>query len=388
MAALAVTAMPGFKGLECSREISPPSWWRGRSSPGCRSARTANASAADVVRNRSDQATATAALLLADLPKRRPGNRENEDGEFPKSVTKAGTLAGKASGRTGAERPAATEDQEPLTSRRKPARTQAGWNRRLSAAASAIPTATPWKDSLETGWSGSYSAANIPRRRCRPIVSTRRRALKLIGPYSAGEADDARSRPLLCRAAAAGGVAKRSTRTAPAIRGRCRPRACCTSIACCVPRWSRREMETDLREPGPRRQGADAGQEAAEGVHGGRSRPAARRRREPRKLHRALDLAHHRYPALASCSALATDAIDLDAGTITIKRVVLDIDNAPLLRDVTKSESSARTISIPPALVELLREQKARVLEAALKWGKGYRTRTACSCSAGRTARC
>ncbi len=70
---------------------------------------------------------------------------------------------------------------------------------------------------------------------------------------------------------------------------------------------------------------------------------------------------------------MALDAVDLDVGALTIKRIVLDVDNAPLLRDVTKSDSSARTISIPPPLVELLREQKARVLEAALAWGKGYR---------------
>ena len=70
---------------------------------------------------------------------------------------------------------------------------------------------------------------------------------------------------------------------------------------------------------------------------------------------------------------LALDAVDLDAGTLTIKRVVLEVEHAPVLREVTKSDSSARTIDIPPPLVELLREQKARVLQAALIWGKGYR---------------
>ena len=70
---------------------------------------------------------------------------------------------------------------------------------------------------------------------------------------------------------------------------------------------------------------------------------------------------------------LAIDAIDLDAGTLTIKRVILEVEHAPLLREDTKSDSSARTLSIPPLLVDLLREQKARVLEAALAWGKGYR---------------
>ena len=70
---------------------------------------------------------------------------------------------------------------------------------------------------------------------------------------------------------------------------------------------------------------------------------------------------------------LAWDAIDLDQGSLTIKRVGLSVDHAPVLRDITKTESSARTLNIPPLLVELLRAQKAHVLEGALTWGKGYR---------------
>ena len=70
---------------------------------------------------------------------------------------------------------------------------------------------------------------------------------------------------------------------------------------------------------------------------------------------------------------LALDALDLDAGTLAIRRVVLEVDHVAVLREVTKSESSARTLSIPPLLVDLLREQKARVLEFAIAWGKGYR---------------
>lgn len=71
---------------------------------------------------------------------------------------------------------------------------------------------------------------------------------------------------------------------------------------------------------------------------------------------------------------LAMDALDLDAGTLEIKRVVLEVDHQTLLRDVPKTDSSARTLNIPPLLVDLLREQKARTLKAALTWGKGYRT--------------
>jgi len=71
--------------------------------------------------------------------------------------------------------------------------------------------------------------------------------------------------------------------------------------------------------------------------------------------------------------ALAADAVDVDSGTLTVKRVVLAVDNKPMLRDVTKTSSSARTLTIPPALVDLLRAQRSRTHEAALAWGAGYR---------------
>jgi integrase len=70
---------------------------------------------------------------------------------------------------------------------------------------------------------------------------------------------------------------------------------------------------------------------------------------------------------------LAWDMVDLDRGTITIRRVVIEVDRLPVLREVPKSEGSERTIKIPPLLVELLQAQKTRGLEAALAWGKGYR---------------
>jgi len=70
---------------------------------------------------------------------------------------------------------------------------------------------------------------------------------------------------------------------------------------------------------------------------------------------------------------LTWDAIDLERGTITIKRVVIEVDRLPVLREVPKSEGSERAIKIPPLLVELLQAQRTRGLEAALKWGKGYR---------------
>ena len=70
---------------------------------------------------------------------------------------------------------------------------------------------------------------------------------------------------------------------------------------------------------------------------------------------------------------LAFDALDFEAGTLTVRRVVLEVDHQPVVREITKTESSERTISVPPILVDLLRTQRAHVLETALRWGKGYR---------------
>jgi len=71
--------------------------------------------------------------------------------------------------------------------------------------------------------------------------------------------------------------------------------------------------------------------------------------------------------------ALAMDAIDLDAGKLTVKRTVLDVAHTAVLRETVKSGAAGRTLSVPQQLVALLREQKARTLERALKWGVGYR---------------
>jgi len=69
---------------------------------------------------------------------------------------------------------------------------------------------------------------------------------------------------------------------------------------------------------------------------------------------------------------LALDAIDLDAAVISIRRTVTEVRGKAILRDVVKSASSYRTLSIPAAVVVLLRQQKARVLEAAVAWGAEY----------------
>jgi integrase len=70
---------------------------------------------------------------------------------------------------------------------------------------------------------------------------------------------------------------------------------------------------------------------------------------------------------------LALDALDLDAGTISIRRAVTEVRGKAVLRGIPKSASSWRTLSIPPEVVALLHAQKARVLESALQWGAEYR---------------
>jgi integrase len=69
---------------------------------------------------------------------------------------------------------------------------------------------------------------------------------------------------------------------------------------------------------------------------------------------------------------LAVDAVDLDAGTLSVRRTVTEVSSRPVLREIAKSASSRRTLSIPLQLVALLRAQKARVLELALQWGAEY----------------
>ena len=69
---------------------------------------------------------------------------------------------------------------------------------------------------------------------------------------------------------------------------------------------------------------------------------------------------------------LAWDCVDFDRGSIEIRRTVVQVDHKPVMREQAKTDSSMRTVAIPAALADMLREQKARVQEMALKWGKGY----------------
>jgi len=64
--------------------------------------------------------------------------------------------------------------------------------------------------------------------------------------------------------------------------------------------------------------------------------------------------------------------IDLDAGTLRVRRTVIDVDDRTVEREGGKSPAALRTIAIPRALVALLRAQKTRILEQALAWGPTY----------------
>ena len=69
---------------------------------------------------------------------------------------------------------------------------------------------------------------------------------------------------------------------------------------------------------------------------------------------------------------LTLDALDLEAATLTVQRTVTETGTAVIVREITKTKSSRRTLAIPAAVVALLRAQKARVLEQALAWGAEY----------------
>jgi integrase len=64
--------------------------------------------------------------------------------------------------------------------------------------------------------------------------------------------------------------------------------------------------------------------------------------------------------------------LDLDVGTLTVRRTVVEVASQPVEREGGKSAAALRTIAIPPALVALLRAQKARVQELSLAWGPSY----------------
>ena len=65
--------------------------------------------------------------------------------------------------------------------------------------------------------------------------------------------------------------------------------------------------------------------------------------------------------------------VDLDAGTITVRRTVIsDEHRRPLLKDGAKTAGSVRTISLAPELIERLRRHKVLTLEQKVAWGGEY----------------
>ena len=69
---------------------------------------------------------------------------------------------------------------------------------------------------------------------------------------------------------------------------------------------------------------------------------------------------------------LTFDTIDFEKMTLTVARTVTESGSAVIVREITKTKSSRRTLAVPAAVVLLLRAQKARVLEQVLAWGSEY----------------
>jgi integrase len=69
---------------------------------------------------------------------------------------------------------------------------------------------------------------------------------------------------------------------------------------------------------------------------------------------------------------LTWDAVNLETGTLSIRRTVTEVYHRTVVREIPKSKQSRRTLSIPPAVVVLLREQRARISAQVLAWGKDY----------------
>ena len=69
---------------------------------------------------------------------------------------------------------------------------------------------------------------------------------------------------------------------------------------------------------------------------------------------------------------LAFDVINFEAGTLEVRRVGVEVGHRAVIRARAKTESSARKLKIPPALVALLKGQLVRVQKMMLEWGREY----------------
>ncbi len=71
--------------------------------------------------------------------------------------------------------------------------------------------------------------------------------------------------------------------------------------------------------------------------------------------------------------AIAWDAVSFETNTIHIRRTLVEnYDHQPILRDVMKTEQSERSIIIPQAIIERLRQHKVRQAEQMMRWGREY----------------
>jgi len=69
---------------------------------------------------------------------------------------------------------------------------------------------------------------------------------------------------------------------------------------------------------------------------------------------------------------ITLDALDLEAATLTVQHTVTETRTGVVVREITKTKASRRTLAVPATVVTLLRAQKTRVLEQALAWGSEY----------------
>jgi integrase len=73
----------------------------------------------------------------------------------------------------------------------------------------------------------------------------------------------------------------------------------------------------------------------------------------------------------AEALGLMWDAVDFEAGTITIRRTVTIVNAQPYL-STPKTDTSTRTIALDPQSLHVLREHRKRQLEERLAWGEAY----------------
>ncbi|SKB07652.1 site-specific integrase [Aeromicrobium choanae] len=79
----------------------------------------------------------------------------------------------------------------------------------------------------------------------------------------------------------------------------------------------------------------------------------------PPRFAAAVDLAAWSALRAGELFALARRHVDLDVGTITVERALVDVAGHPLTFGPPKTQGSLRTVSLPPSVVDRLREHMA-----------------------------